>query len=219
MTDVIIVGNSSAALECHSLLNDMLAVALFRTHYRFKGFLRHGSYKGNLGELSSLEIGSDNEYQPQPTDAFVIGIGDNTIRLEAYHALKERHAAFINLVSPWAYMAPDVQIGEANIITIGCHISNRVSIGNCNYVNGDVRIGHHAQIGDGNFFAPRSMLLGDVQMANANSLGPLAVIMERAHIGSLNKVAPAAVLYKGCRDNCLMAGNPAIRLDIIREEK
>lgn len=215
MTDIIIVGNSGAALECHNVLSDMLTLGLFRSQHRFKGFLRYGSHKGSLGELSHLEIGSDSEYQPQPADVFVVGIGDNAIRLEAYHALKKRCASFINLVSPWAYMAPDVQIGEANIITIGCHVSNRVSIGNCNYFNGDVRIGHHAQIGDGNFFAPRSMLLGEVRMGNANSLGPLAILMERARMGSRNKLAPAAVLYKGCHDNCLMAGNPAICLDTI----
>lgn len=217
MTDILIVGNSGAALECHNVLNDMLTVALFRSQHRFKGFLRHGSHKGDLGELSHLEIGSDDDYQPQPSDAFVVGIGDNAIRLEAYQALKERDATFINLVSPWAYMAADVQMGEANIITIGCHISNCVSMGNCNYFNGEVRIGHHTQIGDSNFFAPRSMILGNARIGNGNSLGPLAIIMEHAHMGSRNKLAPAAVLYKGCRDNCLMAGNPAIYLDSIKE--
>ena len=218
MTDIIIVGNSGAAIECHTVLNDMLTVALFRSHYRFKGFLRCGDYKGNLGELAGLEIGSDSDYEIQPDDAFVIGIGDNKIRLQAYHALKERGASFVNLVSPWVYMAPDVQIGESNIIAVGCHISVCVSIGNCNYFNGDVRVGHHAHIGNGNFFAPRSMVLGEARIGNANSLGPLAVIMERARVGSNNKIAPAAILYKGCRDNYLMAGNPALQLETLTKE-
>lgn len=217
MTDIIIVGNSGAALECYTVLTDMFAVAAFRGQYRFKGFLRHGSFEGSLAELSSLEIGSDSTYQPLTNETFVIGIGNNALRLEAYHTFKKRGATFINLVSPWAYMASDVQLGEANIITIGCHLSNRANIGNCNYFNGDVRIGHHAEIGDGNFFAPRSMVLGEVRIGNANNFGPLAVVMEHAKIGSNNKMAPGAILYKGCRNNCLMAGNPAIKLDTIKE--
>jgi acetyltransferase-like isoleucine patch superfamily enzyme len=34
--------------------------------------------------------------------------------------------------------------------------------------------------------------------------------LAKAKIGNNNVIAPGAFVYKGCRDGCLMAGNPAL---------
>ncbi len=210
--NIIIIGNSGAASECYTIIHDMLTVGPFKVNFRFKGFLSHKGYKGNLGFLEQYELGSDEDYIPAKHDVFALGIGDNALRLEAFHAMKEKGGEFISLVSPWAYIAENVQIGEGNIIGTTCHISSNVVMGDANYLNGNVRIGHDVTIGDGNFLGQQSMVFGAAKIGNINQLGPLALIMEKSKVGNNNVIAPSSVIYKGCRDNCIMAGNPAIKM-------
>ncbi len=210
--NVIIIGNSGAALECHTLLTGMLVTPVVRTIYTFKGFLSHKGYKGNLGVLSHCELGSDADYIPQERDVFALGIGNNALRLEAYQQMKAKGGEFINLISPWVEMAPTVQMGEGNNIHTGCRFSENVVIGNANYLNGNACLGHGVNMGDGNFLGQQSMIMGSAQVGNCNHLSPGAMIMEHAQVGNHNKISPLSVLFKGCKDNCLMAGNPAIKL-------
>ncbi len=212
MSKIIIIGNSGAALECYNTIQAILSISSMRVLYSFKGFLSHRGYKGSLGSFSHLELGSDENYQIEKDDVFVLGIGDNKIRHEAYNDIKSKDGKFINLVHPTCILGENIRLGEGNVFARACSISNNVEIGNANYFNGNVVLGHDVCIADANFFASFSQVYGLAQIASFNHVAPSAIIMDRAKIGSDNKIAPAAVLYKGCRDNCLMAGNPAVKM-------
>ncbi len=212
MQNIIIIGNSGAALECHACVKEILAISSFYTLYDFKGFLAYNGFAGSLGSLQSLSLGSDTDYTPLENDIFVLGIGDNTIRKSAYEAMKSRNGKFMNLISPSVFIGENVQIGEGNNILKHCSISENITIGNANYLNGHIILGHDVQIGDYNFLAPRSTVLGNVKVGNNNSIAPQATLMEKSKIGNNNKIAPSAVVYKGCKDNAIMAGNPALKI-------
>ena len=74
-----------------------------------------------------------------------------------------------------------------------------------------MNVGHDAEIGDFNVIAPRTTILGGVKIGDFNSIGTNAVLLPHAKIGNSNKIAPLSAVYRGCKDNCYMIGNPALK--------
>ena len=210
MRNVVIIGNSGAARECHWLLGD---IAQHEPDLAFKGFLAFEGYAGDLRGLSHLQLGNDDDYVPEPGDVFVIGIGEPKLRQNAFDKWKQRGAAFINLIHPFTRIHQDVQIGEANIVSCACSIACGSVIGNANYLNGAIILGHDVRIGNANFFAPGVIAIGEVSIGSRNSFGVHSTVLAKAKIGNDNTIAPGAFIYKGCRHNTIMAGNPALRVD------
>lgn len=205
---IVIIGNSSSARECYWAARDMLGDV-----FHFKGFLAFEGFAGKLRELAEYELGTDESFTPAPGDTFIIGIGKPALRHKAYAKWKARGARFLNLIHPWSYIPPITQLGEANIIAQACHFSCNVTIGNANYFNGNVVLGHDVHIGEANFFGAFSLVLGDARIGSQNAFGVRSTVLPSATIGEGNTIAPGAFIYKGCGDGCLMAGNPALRMD------
>lgn len=213
MQHIIIIGNSGAAHECHQLFTDCWWHSpSFRFSTMFKGFLSYKGYVGNLGELSFLALGDMDTYELQPHDRFIIGIGNPALRCEIYTAMKKRGASFLNLISPWSYIPGDFKMGEGNIINSSCNFSCGSVIGNANYFNGGVRLGHDVHIGNFNFFGPSTTVLGGANVGDGNIIAVQSTLLERSHIGDHNHLHPASVIFKGCGNDCRMAGNPALKM-------
>lgn len=205
---VVIVGNSGAARECYWLWR--VAKEADDCTPDFKGFLAWHGYAGQLCELAPSSLGSSDDYQPDQDDLFVIGMGKPELRMAAYAWLKPLKARFYTLRHPNVYVCPSATVGEANIFQRDCVVQANASIGNANFFNGGVVVGHDAVIGDGNTFNLHTGISGHARLGNANQLAPRCVVLEHAKIGNWNIFAPGAVVYKGCRDHCLMTGNPAL---------
>lgn len=218
MEQIIIIGNSGAARECHQLFMDSSwSSPTLRTNSAFKGFLSFKNYPGHLGELSNLFLGDFDDYEIAPEDRFIIGIGSPRLRKSVYLAVKERNGKLFNLVSPWSYIPGDCTIGEGNIINSNCNFSGADHIGNGNYFNGNVRLGHDVSIGDFNFFGPSTTVLGGATVGSENTVAVHSVLLEGSRMGNNNHIHPASVLFKGCKNNCRMAGNPAQKIASIEE--
>ena len=91
-------------------------------------------------------------------------------------------------------------------------VSERKYIGNCNVFNGNVILGHDATIGDYNFFGPASQILGNVKIGNQNQIGANSILLPNVKIGNNSKIAPISAVYKGCKNNCYLLGNPAVKV-------
>ena len=85
-------------------------------------------------------------------------------------------------------------------------------MGNCNVFNLQIVVGHDVKIGDFNFFGPSSQILGNVTIGNSNSFGANSICLPHSKIGNNNKITPLSAIYKGCKDNCYMMGNPARKI-------
>lgn len=205
---LIIVGNSGAARECYWLFQAMRANN--PSWPPFKGFLAWRGYPGKLHELASLELGSSDTYQPVQGDLFAIGIGYPVLRKEIFAFYSGLGVDFLTLCHPSVWICPSAQIGIANVFHNGCHIGPNSKIGDCNYLNGSIVVGHDAALGCCNVLNVFSLLGGEASMGDCNQLGPACQLLPKAKMGSHNILAPASVLHKGCRDTCVLAGNPAL---------
>lgn len=213
MERICIVGNSGAARECYWLLRDMLeADATLAGRWEFEGFYSWGGYAGDLKDLAPLFRGPVEQRCEPGGRLYVIGVGKPQLRRDIFRYLKARGCSLANLVHPWTSVCPSAVLGEGNILQRGCTLYDNSALGNGNYVNGAVNLSHDAAAGDFNFLAPYAMILGNARIGSCNHLGPYSVVLDRCRIGDNNLVAPGAILYKGCKDNCRMAGNPALKV-------
>lgn len=213
MPKVCIAGNSGAARECYWIFHDLVESSPgLKNYYTFAGFYSWNDFQGDLKELAPLYRGPLEAHAPEPEEVYVIGIGDPELRQAVFLWLKERRANLMNLIHPWTYICPSVELGEGNIFQRGCTVYANAVIGNGNYINGAVNIAHDAQIGDFNFLAPYAIILGGASIGSLNHLAPHAVILEHTHMGNHNSLAPCSVLFKNCRDNARLSGSPALKI-------
>lgn len=220
MRHAVIVGNAGAARECYWLLEDMRkADASMECALRFRGFLSWQGYAGDLKSLSDLQLGDAAHYTPQPDDVFVIGMGDPTLRKNVYELLHAKGLEFLTLRHPLADINPHARVGEANIFQRNSTVFCDAVLGNANYLNGAVNVSHDAMVGDYNFFGPFSLVLGNAQVGSGNSIAARCTILPKARIGNGNILAPGSVVYKGCKNGCRLAGNPALTIGHVHPEQ
>ena len=212
---LVILGNAGAARECYWLARECMDNGL---DIDFKGFLAFEGHQGDLRDLAGHFLGSDDDYSLATEDVFVIGIGLPALRRKAFCKWKNRGAQFINLVHPNVHQIGHVTLGEGNILACGTYISCNAVIGDANFLNGSVVVGHDVRIGNFNFFGPFSLLLGGACVGAENSFGVHTVLLAHASIGNHNVIAPGAYVYKGCGNEQILAGNPALSMGHVDKE-
>lgn len=210
MKIVYIVGGNGFARECYY---NLLKMKKKDSSIQFGGFMGHGGYGHTVDylDLQKYYVGEVAEHKFEENEYVIIGAGYPELRQKIYADLKQMNVHFFTLYVGEG-LADSVELGEANVFAPPFDCSCNIKIGNNNVFNGGVVIGHDSTIGDGNFLGPRSQILGNVVLGDFNSIGANAVLLPHCKIGNNNKIAPLSSVYKGCRDNTYMLGNPALKI-------
>lgn len=211
MKKVFIVGGNGFARECYQ---NLVYIMEKENDIIFGGFLGHGGY-GHTVDYKNLQIyykGEVSEHIFKDDEYVIVGAGFPELRVKIYKELKKRNLKFFNLIGRDVLIGTGTEIGEANIVVGKTTISVQSKFGIGNVFNGEVNIGHDCEIGDFNFFGPRSQVLGNAKIGNMNTIGANAILLPHAKIGDNNKIAPLSAVYKGCKNNCYMSGNPAMKI-------
>ena len=211
MKKVFIVGGDGFARECYM---NLTRIDEYNKEVIFGGFLGHGGYGHTVDykEYQHLYKGEVADYKIEENDYFIIGAGYGELRIKIYNDLKALGCKFYTLIGKGVELSDSFKYGEANIFTPPFLSSVSINIGNGNVFNGSVVMGHDVEIGDFNFFGPSTNILGNVKIGNMNTIGVSSIFLPKSKIGNNNKISPMSVIYKGCKDNCYMAGNPAIKI-------
>ena len=211
MKNIYDIGGNGFAKECYQ---QILFSSYVDSTINFGGFIGHNGYRVDFKDLNKYFICDLSEFEFKENDYAVIGAGMPDLRKIIYEDIKKKNnAKFYTLaLMPYCYISPLVEIGEANIFMTPCTPCPHVKIGNGNVFNGDVIIGHDVEIGDFNYVGGKTQLLGGVKIGNSNTIGVASVFLPKSRIGDNNKIAPISAIYKGCKNNCYMQGNPALKV-------
>ncbi len=209
MKKIFIVGGGGFALECYQMLS--LSIAEASDELCFGGFMSHNGNNMDCKHLKHLYLGDVSLHKFSEDEYCIIGVGMPHIRKRIFFDLKKMGAKLYNFVSKGSVISDSVEMGEGNILLSTCSLAN-ISIGDGNLFNGEVILGHDSKIGSFNFFAPRTNVLGNVKIGDGNIIGTGSVLLPGCKVGSNNKIAPLSAVYKGCKDNAYMLGNPALKV-------
>ena len=208
---IYIVGGNGFARECFCCLQEINKI---NPKIEFAGFLGHGGYGHTIDymDLQKYYLGEVTDHQFKDDEYVIIGAGYPELRSKIYNDLKKLNLKFFTLISPDSYLNECVEYGEGNIFIGMTVATHNVKIGNANLFNKDIVIGHDVEVGDFNFFGPRSQLLGNVKVGSNNTIGANSILLPKSKIGTNNKIAPLSAVYKGCKNNSYMQGNPALKV-------
>ncbi len=149
MKDIIIIGSGAVASEVTMYLNDIEDV-------RIKGYLEYSYNLEKYYKIYNFDkpvIGTIDDYQPEDSDYFVIGVANIGFRAKVIDIMKAKDAKFYTLIHPTAIIAKDALIGEGCVISPFCMIGPRAKIGNFNELTSYSFISHDCIIGDNNSFS------------------------------------------------------------------
>lgn len=211
MKKIFIVGGDGFARECY---NNLINIPEYGKEVHFAGFLGHEGY-GKTVDYKTYQYlykGEVAEHVFQDDEYCIIGAAYPKLRKKIYDDLKDQGAKFYTLICCGIHLSDSIEYGEANIFTPPFLSSVNMKIGNGNVFNCDIVVGHDVEIGDFNFFGPRSQALGNVKIGSGNLIGANTVMLPKSKIGDNNKIAPLSAIYKGCKNNCYMQGNPALKV-------
>lgn len=210
---LFVVGGNGFAKECVQYIRWNIALG---QGVEFGGLVGHNGYRVDFGDLNQFFVGDLSEMNFGPDDYCIIGAGYPDLRHKIYNDILSVGGQLENLVVPYVNTPINLNIGNGNcIINTLLTECTDIKIGNGNLFNGNIVVGHDAQIGDFNFFGPCSQVLGAVKVGSDNIIGANAVLLPHSKIGNNNKIAPLSCVYRGCRDNCYMFGNPAEKVGTV----
>lgn len=211
MKNIYVVGGDGFAKE---LYQQVLYMGFGDPEINFGGFIGHNGYKVDFKSLNDLFVCDLSEFEFGEDDYAVIGAGYPELRSKIYYDIKkkENNKFFTIALEPYCYLGPLVEIGEGNVFISPCAPSPHAKIGNGNLFNGDIAVSHDVEIGDFNFFGGKTQILGKVKIGSMNTVGAASVFLPHSKIGDNNKIAPISAIYKGCKNNCYMQGNPALKI-------
>jgi sugar O-acyltransferase (sialic acid O-acetyltransferase NeuD family) len=155
---------------------------------------------GSLGQV--LEQGSDDV-------AFIIAVGNPTIRLAIAKRISERARPLLNAVHPSAVVMQSATMGEGNMIGATAVINSGACLGRHTIVNTGAVVEHDCTVSDGAAVSPGAHLGGRVTLGYCAFVSTGAIVLSRVSIGAGSIVAAGAVVTRDVPEGVLVMGVPA----------
>ncbi|HQT24164.1 MAG: N-acetylneuraminate synthase [Sphingobacteriales bacterium 17-39-43] len=140
---------------------------------------------------------------------FMIGIGDNVVRMNIAQRLLSIGEQLTSVIHPSANIASKVSVGNGVFISGNATINPLSIINDYAIINTGSIIEHECRIGTSVHIGPGAVLAGNVNVGNMSFIGANAVIKQGISIGVNVVVGAGAVVLNDIPDNTIVVGNPA----------
>ncbi|MGN6602885.1 MAG: hypothetical protein ACTHK8_10575 [Ginsengibacter sp.] len=212
MKKIAIIGAGGLGREVFLIIN---AINKIKSKWDFIGFFDDGISKGTKNKYGTI-LGKVNDVLNFNEELDIaIAIGKPSVIKQIRTSINiNSKILFPNIIHPSItyFDYETIKIGEGNIISFLCLLSNDVTIGNNNFLNTRVSIGHDVKIGDYNIFNPNVQISGEVKIGSCNSFGFNSGVIQTKDIGDNNVVGAGSILMKNIGNSNTYVGNPATKL-------
>lgn len=189
---ILIVGGGGHALS-------LLDVIAHEGSFQPVGIVERDDYRGQgLGDLPLIGYDDDLAYLRKKYSHAVIGLGQiytPAHRMRIYGRLKELDFVLPNIISPLAYVADNVVLGEGNVVMHHALINTSVRLGHNCIINSKALIEHGVQIGSHCHISTAAVINGDAQVQDGCFIGSQAMVREGAVVCAMSFVK-AMSLFK-----------------------
>lgn len=202
MLDLVIVGAGGFGRELHTMLLDVFPE---NTH-RFKGFLadRENSVASKLGPI----LATPEEYQPLPTDRFLLAIGFMAVRRRVTKTLEQRGGTFASYVHPTAFIAATATLEEGAIIYPFATVSNCAHVGKHVHLNYYASVGHDSRVGSCCLLAPYATLNGFCELGPEVYVSTHATVVAGKKVGRGSKLSANSAAMQDVPAGSMVFGVP-----------
>jgi sugar O-acyltransferase (sialic acid O-acetyltransferase NeuD family) len=134
-----------------------------------------------------------------------IGIGDNRTRRTLAEKLD---LEWITIVHPFAWVHPEVPLGEGTIICAGAVVQPGAEIGSHVIVNTRSSVDHHSRVGDYAHLAV-AHLAGGASVGEGVFMALGSIVLPKIHVGAWATVGAGAVATQDVAPEATVVGIPA----------
>lgn len=166
----------------------------------------------NIYELDYLGNETDDKFNWNNVDAFVLGIGDNNIRNKIAELIKINNLSILSVVHPTAVINDFVKLGEGIFVASNAVVNPLATIEDFCIINTGAIIEHECIIGKASHIAPGAVLAGNVKIGEKTFIGANSVVKQGVIIGNNVTVGAGSVVLKNIPDGETWAGNPAKKI-------
>lgn len=211
-TNLLIVGAGCTGREVLQYAKDCISLG---RKFTVKGFIDQ-----NPDALKGYDVGAkvigDDDYMPEPGDAFIITLQEPATRERIANWFKSKGGRLFSVIHPTAYVAPSASVGAGCIVAPFVFIAVNSFIGENSLINVGAVIGHDAKIGEHSVLCPGASASGMSILERKVFMGTNAVVTPGYKIGSDSKITAGSIVYKDVENNSIAAGNPAKTRFLIR---
>ena len=204
MLDIVIIGAGGFARELHEMLWDVYP----RKDYRFKGFLGQTSSDLRSFGIEHDVLSDPDDYDPQPSDRFVLAIGAMDARQRICDSLAAKGAKFLSFVHPRALVASTAQLGTGSVVYPFAVVSNRARTGRLVHLNYYASIGHDSSAGSFCLLAPYATLNGFCNLEDQVYISTHATVAPGVRIATRSKVSANTAVMKDVPADTFVFGVP-----------
>ena len=210
MKDVIIACAGSFAIEAYAeilSINYERQIAGKEEAFRCLGFLSDVPVDLEAKGIHKKILGTIKDWQPSPDEYYFVGLSKPEQKMKVANLLAERGAKFTNIVSPYAILYSEKQLGTGCLVTGASRISMDVEIGN--FVNVHVSmIGAGTRIGDFSTTTGYSVL-ENARIGKGVFIGSKAVVTGGCTVGDWAGVYAGSVVMDDVPPHTNVFGMPA----------
>lgn len=147
------------------------------------------------GPISQLSAGS----------CAVLGIGSNAVRRTLAGRID---AEWMTVVHPFAWVHPEVSLGEGTVVCAGAVIQPGACIGRHVIINTRASVDHHGRVGD---FAHLAVahLAGGASVGQGVFMALGSILLPKLHVGDWAIVGAGAIVMKDVAPGTTVVGIPA----------
>lgn len=166
----------------------------------------------NLGKWPVNGTFGDLLEKPGHYNGVIVGIGNNSIRLEKSKNLLAHLFPLVNIVHPASMVSKYARLESGSVVMPGAVINTDAHLGLACIVNSAATVDHDCTIADGVHISPGANLGGGVDVGECSWVGIGASVRHQIRIGSYVMIAAGAAVVKDVDDKVVVAGVPATPL-------
>ena len=151
-------------------------------------------------------------------DGFVVAIGDNRQRADAFHRLRLRGGTPMSVIHPTAVIADSAVVGAGVVVCAGVVVNPHAEIGDNVILNTGCTVDHHARIGAHAHLGPGAHLAGTVTIGSGALIGVGAAVTPGRVIGEWTVIGAAAAVVEDIPAGVVAVGVPARCLGTVSRE-
>ena len=209
MKDIIIVCAGGYGQEVYAELIALNRLAKGKGKeppYRILGFINDIPDALDGKNVDAKIIGTIKDWQPTGNEVYALGLSKPEQKRKVAELLKSRGAKFESIVSAYAHISKDIEMGEGCFITAAT-IGGGVKLGNFVNVNGSM-IYSGAEIGDYSTTTGFTVI-EDAKIGSDVFVGSKAVVTEGCTVGNGAKISAGSVVLEDVRPGVTVFGMPA----------
>lgn len=143
---------------------------------------------------------------------FALGIGNNSIRMKLFEAIKNKNGWVPSLIHPSAVISDKAEIGAGTYVMANAVLNPACKVGEACIINTAATVDHDCEVMNYAHISPGAHLAGNVTVGELSWIGIGSCIIQGIEVGSNCIVGAGAVVIREVSDNTIVVGNPAKKI-------